>query len=408
MRPLFLRLLGLAAAAVVAIPPAYPHPHSGCVGAGEWIVPGANVVAAWEVLSQAATESVVLLGEHHDNADHHLWQLQTAAALAALRGKVVLGFEMFPRRVQPALDRWVAGELSEKEFLAAADWARVWAIDARLYLPLFHFARLNKIPMVALNVERAFTRAVRARGLDSVAPKEREGVSAAEPASQAYLDRLYAVYLEHLPHAQKGTRPAGTRPARDDPAFLRFVQGQLVWDRAFAQALAERSAREPEALVIGIMGSGHIIHGHGVEHQLRSLGVTNVAALIPWDASAQCGELPSGLATAVFGVPAALPALAAPPRRLLGISIETVPDGVRVKSVNPGSVAEVAGLRVQDVIVEAAGAPVKGSAALQSAVQSAAPGVWLPLKARRQGETIELVAKFPAVDSPAVNSPAVK
>ena len=34
-------------------------------------------------------------------------------------------------------DKWVAGELSEKEFLRAAEWDRVWNTDANLYLPLF-------------------------------------------------------------------------------------------------------------------------------------------------------------------------------------------------------------------------------------------------------------------------------
>lgn len=380
--------LALIAAAAVASTPAQAQRN--CAPAGEWTVPGAGRVAAQEILSRAARESVVLLGETHDNADHHRWQLQTVAALAAMRGKVVLGFEMFPRRVQPALDRWVAGELGEEEFLAAADWRRVWGFEAGLYLPLFHFARLNRIPMIALNVEREFTRAVSARGLDAVPPEKREGVTDAAPASEAYVGRLFSVYLEHP--------EKGKNPARSDPEFLRFVQGQLVWDRAFAQAIAETAAREPEALVIGIMGTGHIAYGHGVPHQLQSLGITGVASLIPRDAGAECRDFSPGLATAVFGVPAALPA---PPRRLLGITVETAADGVRVASVSPGSIAEAAGLRAGDVIVEVAGGPVKLTAEVRSAVQSVAPGTWLPLRARRRSDTIELVAKFPAAKIPA-------
>ena len=66
---------------------------------------------------------------------------------------MVIGFEMFPRRVQPALDRWVAGELTEAEFLQQAEWGKVWSMPAELYLPLFHFARMNRIPMLALNID---------------------------------------------------------------------------------------------------------------------------------------------------------------------------------------------------------------------------------------------------------------
>ena len=388
MRALFLWLFGLIVAAAAATNPAYAH--LGCVDVGEWVAPGSGRIPAREVLSSAAEQSVVLLGESHDSADDHRWQLQTVAALAALRGKVVLGFEMFPRRVQPALDRWVAGELGETEFLAAADWDRVWGYDAPLYMPLFHFARLNRIRMIALNVEHSFPRAVGARGFDAVPPEKREGVSAAAPASEAYLDSLFSIYRKH-PNK-------GRNPTRSDTEFLRFVQSQLVWDRAFAQAIAEHVERDPAALVIAIMGSGHITYGHGVPHQLASLGVTNVASLLPWDANAECHDFSPDLATAVFGVAAALPL---PPRRLLGIMIQTAADGVRVVSVRPGSLARSAGLRVGDVIVEAAGGPVKGTGDVRSAVESVAPGTWLPLRVKRNGETIDLVAKFPREKNPA-------
>ncbi|MCK7515243.1 MAG: ChaN family lipoprotein [Desulfobacterales bacterium] len=69
--------------------------------------PPAPLVAAM------AQREAVLLGEQHDDADHHRWQLQMLAALHAQRPNMVIGFEMFPRRVQPALDRWVAGELHD-------------------------------------------------------------------------------------------------------------------------------------------------------------------------------------------------------------------------------------------------------------------------------------------------------
>jgi uncharacterized iron-regulated protein len=65
---------------------------------------------------------------------------------------MLLGLEMFPRRAQPVLDRWVAGELTEAELLTQTEWSKVWGFDPSLYLPLFEFARMNRVPMVALNV----------------------------------------------------------------------------------------------------------------------------------------------------------------------------------------------------------------------------------------------------------------
>ena len=375
----------IAAAALTAASPA--QPATGCVPAGTWAVPGGGPVTAQEILSRAAREQVVLAGEEHDNADHHRWQLQALSVLAALRPKLVLGFEMFPRRVQPALDRWVAGKLSEAEFLTASDWSGVWGFDPALYLPLFHFARLNRVPMVALNVEREFVRTVGSKGLEAVPADKREGVTDPAPATEPYVEKLFEAYAEHP--------EKGRTPARTDPEFRRFIEAQLVWDRAMAQALAEAAARHPEALVIGVMGSSHIADGHGVPHQLRSLGIQRIASLLPWAADADCAKLAPGYASAVYGFPPALRAPPVPPRPLLGITLDVVPEGVKVLIVNSGSIAEAAGLKSGDILFEAAGSAVKTPADVRARVFAMAPGTLLPLKVLREGATLELIAKFP-------------
>jgi len=379
--------LALAAAAVLAAAPA--RAHEGCAPEGIWTVPGSGRIAAQEILARAASAQVALLGESHDNADHHRWELHTAAALHALRPKLVLGFEMFPRRVQAALDRWVAGELTEEEFLKASDWSQVWGYDAAFYLPLFHFARLNRIPMIALNVERELVRAVGAKGLAAVPPQQREGVSDPAEPGEAYLAPLFEAYAQH-------PEKKASAPARSDPEFRRFVEAQLVWDRAMAQALAAAAARDPDALVVGVMGARHIAHGGGVPHQLESLEIKRVVSLLPWDHEAGCDDFSAGLASAVYGVPYVPPAPSAAPPPLLGIQIETIPEGIRVSAVSPGSIAEATGLQAEDVLTEAAGVAVKTTGDLKAIVVRMAPGTWLPLKARRKGEPIELTAKFPA------------
>jgi S1-C subfamily serine protease len=141
------------------------------------------------------------------------------------------------------------------------------------------------------------------------------------------------------------------------------------------------------------MGSQHIAHGDGVPHQLQGLGIKHIASLLPWDTDAECSQFSAGLATAVFGIPAAQ---TAPPPPRLGILVETAPDGVKVSSVSAGSIAAATDLRAGDVLVEVAGTAVKTSDEVRAIVSRMAPGTWLPLKAKRQNEMIELTAKFPA------------
>jgi len=359
-----------------------------CVAPGKWLAPGTPPRPLDEpaLLASLAKRQVVLLGEAHDNAEHHRWQLQMLAELRAAGRELVVGFEMFPRRVQPALDRWVAGGLSEGEFLTASDWRNVWGLEPQLYLPLFHFARMNRVPMLALNVDKALTRAVREKGFDAVPESQREGVTRPAPATQAYLDFLFPIFLEHE------TKP-GEKPSRESAEFRRFVESQTTWDRAMAQGLAEALARRPGALAVGIMGRHHAANGVGVPHQLAALGVRDVAVLLPWDKDANCAELRPGLADAVFGV--AAPPASETRRQRLGVRIEPAEGGVRIAAVESASVAASAGLRAGDIVVEIAGRPAKQAADVAEAVGRQAPGTWLPLRVKRDGQLVDVIAKFP-------------
>jgi len=368
-----------------------------CVPRGTWSAPGPTGLRPLTVralFGDLAHRSVVLLGERHDSVEHHRWQLQVIAALHVARPDMVIGLEMFPRRVQPALDRWVAGELSEAEFLKASDWREVWQMDPQLYLPIFHFARMNRIPMIALNVERTLTRAVREKGFDAVPEGSREGITRPAVPSEGYVEFLRRSFAEHERAAAAHAASKSASP--DDQAFQHFVDSQLVWDRAMAQGIAAALARKPTPLVVAIMGGAHIVNRYGVPHQLEALGVSDVAVLVPSDSGSDCEQLVAGYADAVFGLSA--PQLAnAPRRQRLGVWLESVTGGVRILRVEEGSVAEAAGVRAGDIVVEVAGLPAKETADLADAVHRHAPGTWLPLKVKRGADAVELVAKFPPI-----------
>ena len=383
----FVAAIGMLAGVAVAetTQPTARDARGNCVPVGTWLEPGGRRPDAATLTASLVGSSVVLLGEEHDSAEHHRWQLQMLAALHARKPDLVIGFEMFPRRVQPALDRWVAGELTEAQFLRDAEWRKVWTYDPQLYLPLFHFARMNGIPMVALNIEPTLTRAVSEKGFDAVAEAQRDGVSRPAPGPSAYRDALRGAYRAH-------ERKGSGDPAADERAFDRFVDSQLTWDRAMAQALEAALRKNPGALAVGIVGHGHVANGWGVPHQLADLGVKGVKWLLPWDRDDDCGRLVPGYAHAVFGI-AATKEEAQRPR--LGVSMDAAVDGVLIAGVVAGSVAEMAGLRSGDLIKEIGGRPARSLDDVRVAVRGAGAGTWLPMRVRRDGATLDLVAKFP-------------
>jgi membrane-associated protease RseP (regulator of RpoE activity) len=263
--------------------------------------------------------------------------------------------------------------------LDRSDWYKVWGFDARDYLPLFHFARMNRLPMLAANVERSLPDAVAKVGWDAVPEAQREGVSRPAAPSADYLKDLRVAFDHH--------------PAKSGDSFEHFVEAQTVWDRAIAQSIAQYLKAHPGALVVGILGSGHVRYGRGVAHQLHDLGIAHVGDLLTWDHADTCAHIAKGIADAVQIVE---PPKQNPPR--LGIATDSMGDdsGVRIASVVAGSVAERAGLKVGDVLVEIAGQPVKDFMTVRTAVQRQAPGTWLPIKVRRGKEELEIVARFPA------------
>ncbi len=247
-----------------------------------------------DAVAMLETHNVVLLGETHSEPDHHRWQLHTIEALFSLRPEMVLGFEMFPRRVQPVLDRWSRDELSETALLDEVDWPRIWGFDPQLYLPLFSFARKHRLPMVALNVDRETNRRVAMQGPAAAPQVDREGVGDPTPASPRYRERLFEWFKHH---------PAGGEGAAVNSArFESFVRAQLFWDCAMAEAIASVRRDRPRALAVGIMGRGHIEYGDGVPHQLAAMGIDNIATALPWPVDADCPRHSPPIADLLFGV----------------------------------------------------------------------------------------------------------
>ncbi len=68
----------------------------------------------------------------------------------------------------------------------------------------------------------------------------------------------------------------------------------------------------------------------------------------------------------------------------------TLPCGVVAKAVYPGSPADLAGIKVGDLIYKVAGIPVEGTEQLFTEIRSAGPGEKLPLTIRRQSSDIEV------------------
>ncbi len=266
---------------------------SSCVPQNSWLQPGsATVIDESMVLAQAQLNNVVLLGEHHDNQSHHDWQLRILEALHQRKPGLVVGLEMLPRVVQPAVNRFLRGETTIEAFLKEVEWSRHWSFSADYYTPLMVYARDQGIALIALNVTREKVNEAVDLGW-AFAP---DGMTVPTQATRPYIQHLVVSFQRHKFSA------APLDMAVEGPAFRRFVQKQLLWDRAMAEGIrAQLEAPQKAPMVVAFIGSGHLMHGYGVPHQLQSLGVEKVMTMIPWDRHLDCSVLVKDFADVVYG-----------------------------------------------------------------------------------------------------------
>lgn len=109
-------------------------------------------VSAQEMTKKLAAEDVVFFGEFHDQDVLHALEYEVLQELYAIHGdKLVLSLEMFEVDNQPVLNDYLAGKVSEEEFLRTS---RPWPRYKADYRPLVEFAKEHKLPVIASNIPR--------------------------------------------------------------------------------------------------------------------------------------------------------------------------------------------------------------------------------------------------------------
>ena len=209
---------------------------------------------------------LILVGEHHNNRFHHDAQLEIIRILHQAGRQVVVGLEMFRRDSQEELDRYVAGQIAEADFLPI--YLDNWNYDWSLYRPVFHYAREHRLPMVGLNVPRELTRQVARRGFDSLSPDQKGQLhNISCDITGAYRDYVFRAF-------------GGHGGSHGHMQFEYFCQAQLVWDSIMAIHAADYLERHPDTVMVVIAGAGHA-RKPGIPAQFRQRSRLPVLVLLP-------------------------------------------------------------------------------------------------------------------------------
>lgn len=315
-----------------------------------------------ELAGQLATKRVVFIGEIHDRYDHHLNQLELIRRLHQLDPNLAIGVEYFQQPFQSQVDSYIAGRISETEFLRNTEYYQRWGYDYRLYAPIFRYAREQRIPVRALNVPTALASDVAKVGIAGLPEKDRIYLPREiQPADEAYRNRLYDAFQAHR-DVKTGT-------------FQHFVEAQLVWDEGMAESAAAYLNGNSGRRMVILAGLGHLEFGSGIPRRLQRR--TNATYAIVLNSGE---EIEPHIADYVL----LSTKQDLPPAGSLSVHLLERNGECRIGSLTAGGAGEMAGLKKGDVLVTIDGQSIKMIADARLALWDKKPGDLVRIEVRRK------------------------
>ncbi|MBC7418405.1 MAG: ChaN family lipoprotein [Pedobacter sp.] len=207
-----------------------------------------------DVITNVDRANVVFFGEdHNDSVCHVLEFLLTKELSEKYPARLAISMEMFHTDLQLVLDEYLAGLISERNFLKEGD---VWP-NYTDYKPIIEYAKLHQLHVIAANVAARYSNAVTMGGLSILKtfPK----------TSQVFLpplpiDTASGSYYDKFNEALGGHAMGG----------MQIYQTQNLWDASMAWSIANYLRKNPKAKILQINGRFHSDEKLGIVAKLKA------------------------------------------------------------------------------------------------------------------------------------------
>ncbi len=232
----------------------------------------AQPVSLAAMTDDLAGYDVVIFGEFHDSQPIHDAELAVLKGLYEKHGaNLVLSMEMFERDVQPIMNEYLAGRITEGEFLAAS---RPWPQYETAYRPLVEFAKTHHVPVLTGNIPRRMAAAyVKSKTLDTVADQDAQYLPKVHRAGSSAYREKFAAVMQGMNTAADGMK---IPPQMVQPMFM----AQCLKDDAMAESIAQYRQQHPQAVVYHVVGNFHSAGHLGMAEKLAWLQPQTQIAVI--------------------------------------------------------------------------------------------------------------------------------
>lgn len=257
------------------------HPLTGRI----WDVAAQRFVSPAKVAAALAGADFVLLGEKHDNSDHHRLQAWAIRAMAARGRRPVIALEMLDPGQEKALRAYLDANPGNAHGIGSAvGWAERGWPDWEIYRPIAAAAIDAGAPMLAGAFPRETIRQVGRDGFGVIGADMVRNLGLDDPAPEP----MRAEMRSEIADSHCGYLPEGSL----DP----MADVQLAKDAAMAAAMRRGVALDGHDAAVLITGAGHARGDRGVPWHLRRLAPSRATVTIaftevqPGDTSAAAYE----------------------------------------------------------------------------------------------------------------------
>ena len=222
---------------------------------------GREFVSKDRLIDRIASTPYVLLGEVHDNPDHHRLQARMIRAMVDAGRRPAVVLEMLPRSVQSEIDGYLANEgANAAGFGAALDWEKRGWPDWTMYQPILEVVLSAGLKVFAGNLPKQKTREIAKQGYEAL-----DG----QFAWKAWgLDKPLPTSLQKRLNTTLQEGHCNMLPQTALPAMRKV---QRVRDASMADALLAAGAQSGDGAVL-IAGGGHVRSDFAVPFYLKQRG----------------------------------------------------------------------------------------------------------------------------------------
>jgi len=214
-----------------------------------------------EIKKQIQESQVIYVGETHDQNECHIAQLKTIMTINEIKqGKVAVGFEMLNSTLQPILDEYAEGKISDEEFLTKVNWKKEWGFDFSLYEPIFSYIRANKLKALALNVPRNIISKIARTGIDSLDENEKKLIANKVKINKdkRYIDFLKESYNGH-----------GNNPMSNVIKWENYLYSMATWNETMGERIVNFIDKNKDYAFVVILGNGHVMYNAAVPWSVK-------------------------------------------------------------------------------------------------------------------------------------------